>query len=126
MFNAVALKSVDLSNKDMGKLVDVSNMFYNVEAETINLNNCSFEKVTNAKNFIGGSPGQLTTIIPPKHIKTSITFTAPKMSDESIEMIIENLETVTTSQVLTLGSDLIKRLTEEQMATILDKNWSVN
>ena len=45
---------------------------------------------------------------------------------ESIVLIIENLATVTTSQVLTLGPELIAKLSDEQMASIIDKNWTVN
>ena len=126
MFNSVALKTIDLSNKDTGKLMDVNHMFYNLgETESIKLNNCNFEKVTNAKNFIGLA-GKLVTFIPPKNIKTSITINASKLSNESINLIIENLATVTTSQVLTLGTELIAKMSEEQMASIIDKNWTVN
>jgi hypothetical protein len=126
MFNSVALKTIDLSNKDTSKLMDVNHMFYNLgETESIKLNNCNFEKVTNAKNFIGLA-GKLVTFIPPKNIKTSITLNASKLSNESIVLVIENLATVTTSQVLTLGPELIAKLSDEQMASIIDKNWTVN
>lgn len=59
-------------------------------------------------------------------LKASISFnTSPLLSDESIQSIIDGLADVTETQTLTLHADVKAKLTEEQLATITQKNWTV-
>ncbi len=70
----------------------------------------------------------LTTIsFVPGSIKMPISFSdSSKLSDESIQSIIDGLYTYTSSsRKLTLGSALTAKLTDEQMQTILSKKWTV-
>ena len=50
---------------------------------------------------------------------------SPKLSVESIDSIINGLETVDEQTKLTLHSDVVEKLTDEQWQVIYDKNWTV-
>ncbi len=58
-------------------------------------------------------------------IKWSVKFTSAVLSDESIQSIIDGLATVETAQTLTLHADVKAKLTDEQKATITNKNWNL-
>lgn len=47
------------------------------------------------------------------------------LSDESIQRIVDRSLTVTTAQTLTLNSRVKARMTEEQIATLNEKGWTV-
>lgn len=58
-------------------------------------------------------------------IKVSISFVyCSQLSAESIQSIIDGLATVETMQTLTLHTDIIAKLTTEQITTIVNKNWT--
>lgn len=61
----------------------------------------------------------------PETIKIAITFNSGSLSNESIQSIIDGLATVETAQKLTLHTDIILKLTENQLDTIANKNWLV-
>lgn len=50
---------------------------------------------------------------------------SPLLSDESIQNIIDGLAAVETQQKITFHSDVVDKLTDEQLATINSKNWTV-
>ena len=59
-------------------------------------------------------------------IKVSISFiNVNLLSAESIQSVIDGLATVTTAQTLTLNATVKAKLTEEQLATITNKNWNL-
>lgn len=47
------------------------------------------------------------------------------LTDESVQSIIDGLKTVDTQQTLTLHTDIVAKLTDEQKQTIESKNWIV-
>lgn len=57
----------------------------------------------------------------------SISIPSSVLSDESIQSIIDGLAdlTDTDTQTLTLHADVKAKLTEEQISTITDKNWTL-
>lgn len=56
----------------------------------------------------------------------SISFAScSKLSDASIQSIIDGLATVETSQTLTLHADVKSKLTENQIVQITSKNWTL-
>lgn len=76
--------------------------------------------------------GQCTSLIEVRFtencIKANISFSSSsKLSDESIQSIIDGLADLTgqTTQTLTLHADVKAKLTEEQIATITSKNWTL-
>ena len=61
-------------------------------------------------------------------IKKSISFAySPLLTDESIQSIIDGLADLTgqTAQTLTLHTDVKSKLTQEQIAQITSKNWTL-
>lgn len=58
-------------------------------------------------------------------IKFSIAFTSPYLSAESIQSIIDGLAYVEMAQTLTLHADVKAKLTNDQLTTITNKNWTL-
>ena len=149
MFNGcVYLPSINLEGFDFGKCENVSSMFTGCSCN-IKLTNKQTSLITNAfamfNIFYGTSidlsgfslknskrNGNFVTIADnlidfkaPSDITTSIMITAEKLSVESLMSIINNLSTVGSTQVLEIGSKNLEKLTEEQIAVAISKNWSV-
>jgi hypothetical protein len=74
-----------------------------------------------------GYNNQLVNLkIVPETVKKTIDIRASaRLSDESIQSIIDGLATVETAQTLTLHADVKAKLTEEQLTTITSKNWNL-
>lgn len=120
---------VDLSNmKDAGNVTAYNNMFCNCsKLETIDAlidgSNCSFDDGT-----FNGCYNLKNVRFVPLSIKSNISFgDSPLLSDESIQNIIVSLSDLTgqTSKTLTFHADVKAKLTEEQIATITSKNWTL-
>lgn len=61
-----------------------------------------------------------------KCINKSISFKhSDKLTDESIQSIIDGLAVVSTAQTLTFNETVKAKLTEEQIATINEKGWTL-
>lgn len=59
-------------------------------------------------------------------IKKSITFQySEKLTDESIQSIIDGLAVATTAQTITFNSTVFDKITDKQLATIYEKGWSL-
>ena len=61
-------------------------------------------------------------------IKKSISFAqSDKLTDESIQSIIDGLADLTgqTAQTITFHPDVKNKLTEEQIASVTSKNWNI-
>lgn len=58
-------------------------------------------------------------------IKFSLSFYSPLLSADSIQSIIDGLATVETAQTLTLHSDILPKLTDEQWQIAEEKNWII-
>ena len=96
--NLITILPLDTSNG-----TNFSNMFFNCS----NLENIAF--VVNC-------------------IKKSISFAeSNKLTDESIQSIIDGLADLTgkTAQTITFHSDVKNKLTEEQIASATSKNWNI-
>ena len=93
------LKSLDLSSWDVGNVISFGGF-------------CSFCDV-------------LEDFKAPKNIKASIKFDYSKLNYESLMSIINNLAPVETTQTLTLGSDLLNKLSAEDIAIATQKGWTV-
>lgn len=84
-----------------------------------------FSNVTNNQDAFSRCGALKNVFFVPETIKISITIPSPVLSDESIQSIIDGLATVETTQTLTLHADVKAKLTEEQLATITNKNWNL-
>ena len=79
---------------------------------------------TNNTNIIQGCESLEEIRFAPNTIKVSIGLNGSgKLSDASIQSIIDGLAEVATMQKVTFHTDVLLRLTEEQLLTINAKNW---
>ena len=90
----------------------------------LDLTNC-----TNVTNAFAADNGLLEEVeFVPNTIKISISFAYLRyLSDKSRQSIIDGLADLTgqTAQTVSFHSNVLAKLTDEQFATILSKNWSV-
>lgn len=94
--------------------------------ETLDMSNADKDHIGNSNYLWINAPSLKNLKIVPQTIKRSITFVwCSLLSAESIQSIIDGLATVTTAQTLTLHADVKAKLTEDQLATITSKNWSL-
>lgn len=87
-----------------------------------------FTKATNVSNMFTGCTALEEVEIVAGTLKTSLSFAdSPLLSSESIQSIINGLADLTgqTAQALTLHASVKARLTDEQIATITSKNWTL-
>ena len=146
-----SLTSLDLSGLDASKVTDMGSMFYycinltsldlsdfkasNVVTTYAMFQDCSkltsldlsgfdTSKATNMSSMFKGCSG-LTLLDSMKNISLSLDLFATILDATSLLDVIDNLATVSTKQTLTLGSTLLDKLTEDQIAIAVNKGWTV-
>ena len=72
------------------------------------------------------SCNKLTELDSMQNISTSFSLSSTILDATSLLDVINNLATISTGKVLTLGSKLIAKLTEEQMAIATNKGWNIS
>ena len=106
---------------------NMSSIFEGCSSVTsLNLSNWDISKVTNLSSFVSNC-SQLNSFYAPKNINVSLSdFTASTLlTSEHLMSIINNLNTVTTAQTLKLGSTNLSKLSSDQIAIAINKNWTV-
>ena len=69
----------------------------------------------------------LTTITGNPNFKVSLSMSAcSKLTHDSIMVVINGLQTVTTTQTLTLGSTNLAKLTDDEKKVATDKGWTLS
>ena len=69
---------------------------------------------------------ELTTITGNPNFKSSIDLSrSTKLTHDSIMVVINGLQTVTSSKKLTLGSTNLAKLTDEEKKIATDKGWTL-
>ena len=68
---------------------------------------------------------KLETLKAPNSIPASTSVSGSILDRESLLDILDSLATVSTVQTLTLGATLMAKLTEEEIASAVNKGWSV-
>lgn len=113
MFQNLNLTSLDLSKWSVPNLANVTEMFkYNPKLKSL-IGNRTIEEVL--ENNIGCLNG----------LKVSLKLSETALDRASIRAIINGLAEVETTQILTLGATLVAKLTEEDIAIAIGKNWSI-
>lgn len=68
----------------------------------------------------------LTTITGNPNFKVSVDFSScTKLTHDSLMVVINGLQTVTSSQTLTLGTTNLAKLTDEEKKVATDKGWTL-
>ena len=78
---------------------------------------------TNGNIFYGCRA--LTTITGNPNFKTSLIISINTLTHDSLMVVINGLQTVTSKQTLTLGSTNLAKLTDEEKKIATDKGWTL-
>ena len=106
---------------------DISSMFAGCSSVTsLNLGNWDISKVTNLSSFVSNC-SQLNSFYAPKNINVSLSnFTASTLlTSEHLMSIINNLNTVSSTQTLTIGATNLAKLTSNEIKIATDKGWTI-
>lgn len=86
-------------------------------------------KITSAtvqNNPFNGCTSLVEVRFTKESIKYNLSFTqSSQLSDESIQSILDGLANVSTTQTLSLNSEVYAKLTEEQKQSATDKGWTI-
>ena len=119
------LTSLDLSNFNTTNVTSMKDMFYGCNNLTsLDVSNFDTSKVTIMEGMFQNC-NNLTSLDSMQNIPISLSLSSTKLDQTSLVDVINNLKTVTTTQTLTLGTTLLAKLTEEQIAVAVSKGWSV-
>jgi surface protein len=120
-----ALQTFNIGNWRNNKNTTTYGMFYNCRALTeLDMGGFDMGSLTSTTHMFTDATG-LTRFNSPTNIRMSIGFNSTRLDLESVLDIIDNLATVTTNQTLTLGN-LADQLTEEQIAVVINKGWTLS
>ena len=117
--------NIKLTNKIAPVLKSTYGMFNTFGGTSLDMTGFDLSSSLDNGAFIVGGPN-LTDFKPPSNIATSIVIRAPKISVDSLVAIMNNLvPSPKHTQVLDIGATNISKLTEDQLAIAVSKNWSV-
>ena len=111
------------TNKANPNLTSTNYMFYDYLGTNIDLTGVSIRKST--KNEYVIKAPNLVDLIAPSDITNNFQILAENLSIESLMSIIDNLSYVAVNQELEIGPRNIAKLSNEQIAVAVNKNWTV-
>ena len=124
--NSSGLISLNLSSFDTTKVTDIHYMFYGCSSLTsLNLSSFDTTKVTSMFDMFYNC-SSLIELDSMQNISTELKLSPTILDVTSLLDVINNLATVTTTKTLTLGSTLLAKLTEDQIAIATNKGWTVS
>ena len=126
MFNGCNnLATLDLSDWKTSEVTNMGGMFQNCSSLTsLDLSDWDTSKVTNMGNMFQNC-NNLTSLDSMMNISTSLDLSYTILDTSSLLDVIDNLTTLTTTQILIIGKTLLTKLTEEQIAVAVNKGWTV-
>ena len=124
-----SLTTLDVSNFDTSKVTAINSMFSNCyKLISLDCSNWDISKVTGTYN-LGGAFNYCNKLVDfkaPKNISAPMDVSgSPLLSHDSLMSIINNLITTTSTKTLTLGTDNLAKLTEEEKAIATGKGWTL-
>ena len=119
-----SLTSLDLSNFDTSNVTKMSNMFYNSNGIKNIIGTLDMQKVTNA-NYMFNSCSALEEVhIHNLGVNLSLSD-SPKLTHDCLVELINNLQTVTSTKTLTLGSTNLAKLSDAEKQVATNKGWTL-
>lgn len=115
---------IDFSNKNTDQVTTTFAMFNVFYGTSIDMSGCSLKNSKDNRNFISIADN-LIHFKAPKDISYSMYIMAENLSVESLMSIINNLADVKNTQTLEIGEHNISKLTEDDLAIAIGKNWTV-
>ena len=149
-YNCKNINSLDVSNFDTSKVTDMSEMFsYCWDLTNINISNFNtsnvtnmynmffysnyiktikgtidMQNVTNARNMVEYCSALEEVHIHNLGVNLSLSD-SPKLTHDCLVELINNLQTVTSTKTLTLGSTNLAKLTDAEKQVATDKGWTL-
>lgn len=121
-FNACrALRSVYLTNT--GKVYDWVG-FISASQGVYTVETLDFSSATNISQDVWNNWLENLKIVP-ETIKCNFVIGMRTLTDESIQSIVNGLATVETQKTVKFHSEVVQKLTDEQLITIANKNFTV-
>ena len=124
--NCMTLTSISLPEGFGQNATNTSNCFYAcVSLVSLVLPAGFGQNATNTANCFYGCFA-LTDVTGSPNFKTSFTLSnCANLTHDSLMVFINGLQTVTTTQKLTLGSNLLGKLTDDEKKVATDKGWTL-
>lgn len=121
-----SLAAIRLPDGCGAKATSVNGMFsYCLYLRDLHLPAGFAQAATNVKDIFVMC-GMLTNITGNPNFKVSISLSnSPHLTHDSLMVVINGLQTVTTTQTLTLGTPNLARLTDEEKKVATDKGWTL-
>lgn len=117
---------VQIDNINVSNSTDCYQMFFANEKLTTISSTLNVSKCTEFSGMFAYCQSLINVSFTQNSIKYDISFgQSSKLSDESIQSIINGLATVSTTRTLKFSSTVINKLTDEQLLQIANKNWSI-
>ena len=123
--NATSIVFPNVIVVDMTSIENLSYCFYQCARLTSLVLPDGFgQNATNLRNCFRNCAA-LTTITGNPNFKTSLSLAVADLTHDSIMVVINGLQTVTTTQTLTLYSTNLPKLTEAEKKIATDKGWTL-
>lgn len=123
--NCSSLTTLDVSGFDTSNITNMNSMFKGCKNLTsLDVSGFDTSNVTNMGEMFYGC-SKLIGLDSMQNILVNLDLSSTILDTTSLLDVIDNLATVSTTQTLTLGSTLLAKLTEEQIATAINKGWTV-
>ena len=123
-YTCSSLQTLDVSNFDTSKVTSMFDMFANCSnLQTLDVSNWDTSKVTNMSGifYICSKLATLKWV----NWLSSVSISSTAITRDVLYDLIDNLGTSDTTKTLTLGSRLISYLTDEQIQSASNKNWTL-
>ena len=121
-----SLTSLTLPEGFGEKVLSISNLFYGCSSMTSLELKAGFAKEAKNTSKCFYNCSKITTITGNPNFKVSLDLSpCPNLTHDSIMVVINGLQTVTTTQKLTLGATNLAKLTDEEKKVATDKGWTL-
>lgn len=123
------LTEIDVSSFDMSNVTNVTSMFSGCKNLVTVKGILDFTSVTRTTTFLAGCANLETINIYNFKVPRNTSFKdCVKLSHISLVYLINNLEdntSSTTAKTITLGTENLAKLTDEEIAVATNKNWTL-
>lgn len=119
-----ALINLDLSNFNISKVTDMSYMFFACLNLTSIVGVLDMQNVTNASGMVEYCSALEEVHIHNLGVDLNLSD-SPNITHDCLVELINNLQTVTSTKTLTLGSTNLAKLTDAEKQVATDKGWTL-
>ena len=119
-----AITNINISNFNTSNVTNMGNMiFYSYNLKTVN-GTIDMQNVTNARDMLEYCSALEEVHIHNLGIDLKLS-NSPKLTHDCLVELINNLQTVTSTKTLTLGSTNLAKLTDEEKQVATNKGWTL-